>query len=54
MKMMFIRASEYKPAPAIPRAIEAGKDVFNEMIILCWNRAKRKIREDPDDKLTVK
>lgn len=54
VKVMFIRASEYKPTPAIPRAIEAGKDFFNEIIILCWNRNKRKICRDQDNKLTIK
>jgi len=54
MKMMFIRASEYKPTPAIPRAIEAGKDLFDKITILCWNRNKRKISKDEDDKLNVK
>jgi len=52
--MMFVRASEYKPTPAIPRAIEAGKDLFYKTTILCWNRNKREICEDQDNKLTVK
>jgi len=54
MKMMFVRATEYKPTPAIPRAIEAGKGIFDDIIIACWNRNKRKIDEDQDGDLTVK
>lgn len=53
MKMMFLRASEYKPTPAIPRAIEAGKGLFDKVIIACWNRNKRKIDEGDDGDLTV-
>ena len=54
MKMMFVRASEYKPTPAIPRAIEAGKDFFDKIVILCWNRNKREVCRDGDNELTVK
>lgn len=38
MNILYIRAETYDKTPAIPRALIAGKDVFNKYIILSWNR----------------
>lgn len=45
--IVFVRAANYDSTPAIPRALEASKDVFNRVHILCWNRDKHPQSENP-------
>jgi len=41
MRIVFVRSNDYDATPAIPRALEAGKGIFTEVRILCWNRHNR-------------
>lgn len=40
MKIVFIRSAEHDITNAIPRAIEASRDTFEDIHVLCWNRTQ--------------
>jgi len=44
LKILYIRSDTYDITPAIPRGLKAAESVFNESIVLCWNRGDTKPR----------
>jgi len=46
LSIVFVRSGNYDCSPAIPRAIEASREVFSKINILCWNRYGR---DDPKE-----
>ena len=44
MNIIYIRSDSYDVTPAIPRGLRAADSVFNETIVLCWNRGNTKPR----------
>lgn len=39
MKIVYIRADRFDSTPAIPRAVQAASNNFDDIVIYCWNKS---------------